>query len=67
MATRLADLPQPLAAAVARARAQVAVQPKSLPPRDIDPVIAAWAKDAIDSGALAEAIAEVAATDPDLA
>jgi hypothetical protein len=67
MATRIADLPQPLAAAVARARSQVSVRPKTLPPRDIDPVIAAWAKDAIDSGALAEAIAEVAAADPDLA
>lgn len=67
MATRLADLPQPLAAAVARARTQVSVRPKPLPRRDIDPAIAAWAKDAINSGAVAEAIAEVAATDPDLA
>lgn len=67
MAIRLADLPRPLAAVVARARTQVAVRPKSLARRDIDPVIAAWAKDAIDSVALAEAIAEVAATDPELA
>jgi hypothetical protein len=67
MATRLADLPQPLASAVARARARVAVRPTTFPRREIDPVIAAWVTDAIASGVLAEAIVEVANADPELA
>jgi hypothetical protein len=67
MATRLADLPQPLASAVGRARAQVSVRPTTFPRREIDPTLAAWVKDSIDTGVLALAIAEVAATDPELA
>jgi hypothetical protein len=67
VATRLADLPQPLASAVARARARVSVRPTTFPRREIDPVIAAWVNEAIASGVLAEAIVEVANADPDLA
>lgn len=67
MAIRHADLPQPLASAVARARAQVSVRSTIFQRREIDPAIVVWVNDAIASGDLAEAIAEVAAADPELA
>jgi hypothetical protein len=63
----LATLPSPLADAVRAARERRrGFAPEPFTRRDPDPVLREWAREVIESGDLEAAIAEVAASDPDL-
>jgi hypothetical protein len=67
MTVDLATLPAPLAEAVRAARSRrQGFTPKPFSRRQPDPELRAWAREVIESGDLATAIAEVAAEDPDL-
>ena len=69
MSTTLADLPSTLADAVQMARAALPSRPRyGLPtPVITDPELRAWVAEYSSSGELAKALADVAASDPDLA
>jgi hypothetical protein len=67
MTLDLDTLPTPLADAVRAARARrKGFTPKPFVAKGLDPVIGEWARSVIESGELAAAIADVAASDPDL-
>lgn len=68
MSVRLADLPQPLADAVAQARARIGeLNPQPFIAPDLNPEVREWLHEMLRSGEFAKLIEEVAASDPDLA
>ena len=68
MTMRVAELPQPLADAVRHARSKVEdTHAVAYVAPVIDPAVRAFLRDVVRSGELAEAISEVAKTDPELA